>query len=363
MQIGGRIKSAILALGMTPARVAEKAGVPVKRLNSIIAGETPSTRELAGIAEALAVDPAALFRGDASADHSRSAARFRAPQGIQHLDADDTRLLSRAAEAGRICAYLRASIGKSDSLLGDLRGVRGVSPRPEPWRQGYELGRGAREEIAPERQPLHSVQQLLEDVGVHVAVVAFSTSDIEAASLYERDACPVILLNRKNSRIALPLSRRAVLAHELCHLLHDGGERDLTVVSREMSRDPIEQRANGFAPNFLAPTNWLNPKAKQPRKLVREIAEEWGLSFEGAAWHAKHHSLISDLQAEEFARRPEDVTVTCEPELPRTPPEQFGIDGVKTSPLVEGLLAETALLALLEGAISKGRAAEVLSLR
>jgi Zn-dependent peptidase ImmA (M78 family) len=362
--IGHRIKAAIAALGASDHAVAQKSGVPVARLSEITAGAAPSTRELAAIAEALALDPAALFRGDPAADASRSAARFRAPQGIARLNADDTRLLSRAAEAGRICAYLRSSIGQDGSSLAPLREVKGVRPSPEPWRQGYDLGHAARLKVAAAKAPLDSVQQLLEDSGVHVAFVAFSTTDVEAASLFERDACPVILLNRKHARTKLPLSRRAILAHELCHLLHDGGERDLlTVVSRESSHDPVEQRANGFAPNFLAPTEWLAPKARTGRTIVREIAERWGLSFEGAAWHAKHRGWITDKEAETLARHPQEVSVTCEQPVARTPPELVGLEGVRPSPLADGLLAETALAAVLDGAISKGRAAEILALR
>ena len=81
----------------------------------------------------------------------RSAARFRAPQGIKQLDAADTRLLARAAEAGRICAYLRTAIGKGTSSLTGLRDVKRIRPSPEPWRQG-SLSWGFRAELKVARQ-------------------------------------------------------------------------------------------------------------------------------------------------------------------------------------------------------------------
>jgi Zn-dependent peptidase ImmA (M78 family) len=343
--------------------LADRSGIPLARIRELLAGAKASTVEVAAIADALAMDPAALYTGDFALETQRSVARFRAPQGVARLDYEDARLLARAAEAGRICAHLRGLLDKPQSEVQALRDVRPVRPQPEPWRQGYDLGRDARERLAPERDGLFSVQGLFEEKGIHIAVVQLSTPDIEAASLFERDACPVILLNRKNPHIGLALSRRAILAHELCHLLHDGGERDLTVVSRESSHDPIEKRANGFAPNFLAPTDWVKPKSKEKRRIVREIALRWGLSFEGAAWHAKHVGVITDDDAQHFSRQPEDVPVECEEDIPRTPPEQLGIEGIRVGQLAEGLLSETALLAFLEGVISRGRAAEILTLR
>ena len=86
------------------------------------------------------------------------------------------------------------------------------------------------------------------------------------------------------------LSRRAALAHELCHLLHDGGHRELTMVSRlDEQRQRGEQRANGFAPSFLAPKAWASKvDASDPEKIALELGERWGLSFGGAVWHAKN---------------------------------------------------------------------------
>jgi Zn-dependent peptidase ImmA (M78 family) len=234
------------------------------------------------------------------------------------------------------------------------------------WEQGYKLGEAARLRLAPiPPGRLASIQKFLEDAGVHVAFVAFENSDIEAASLFELQASPVILLNTSITRNRYALSRRAILAHELCHLLHDGGQRHLlTQVSWENDASPTEQRANGFAPSFLAPKKWVRVRAKDPLAIVMELAETWGLSFEGAAWHAKNLKFISPDIAEELRRMADKprILVQVEPELVRTSPEQSGIE-LEVSSLANGLLSELALRACSEGLIDRQRAAELLSLQ
>jgi hypothetical protein len=152
----------------------------------------------------------------------------------------------------------------------------------------------------------------------------------------------------------------------MCHLLHDGGERDLTIISREEGLDAsgTEKRANGFAPNFLAPREWVQPHGKNAKAIVTELAEKWGLSLEGAAWHAKNLALIPESKVNQFrddARNPR-FEKPFEPELPHTPPDLVGIEGNPTD-LTHGYLSDLAIVAAEEGAISKARAAEILLLK
>lgn len=359
------IKERRLAFQLTIEAVARLAGLESQRLLAIEAGEiVPSTWELSVVAEALACDPAGLMRGGAE-DPKRSVARFRGGQAAEGLTGGDLRLLARGAEAGRILAHLKSRLGEETSRIASSREVCAPSSRKEPWEDGYELGRVARELLFP-AGAIQSIQQLFEDAGIHVAEVRFE-ANVEAASLYEVGASPVILLNLGATRLAHPLARRAILAHELCHLMHDGGMRDVTVVTREDDGSAIEQRANGFAPSFIAPRDLAIPaakaKKKSPRALVLDLAKDWGLSFEGAAWHAKNLRLLDPLVAKKLAKGPKPLVRTeFEPELRRTPPEQFGIE-VEATELSTGLLSETAIVACAEGLISRERAAEILSLR
>src|SRR5207249_5663828 len=131
-----------------------------------------------------------------------------------------------------LCAQLRGMLGRPTSPVIESRRPIAVLAYPEPWTQGYELAFAARQRLVPTQVPLDSVQRTLEDLGVHVALVSFDAHGLEAASLLEPGSAPVILLNKDSTRVRYPLSRRAILAHELCHLLHDGGERELAIISR-----------------------------------------------------------------------------------------------------------------------------------
>jgi transcriptional regulator with XRE-family HTH domain/Zn-dependent peptidase ImmA (M78 family) len=360
--LGTTIRELRTEYGFSLDEVARLAALARERLERIEAGEPPTVRELAVIGNAFAVDPAALHSGRVTQSR-RTVARFRAPTGVTELSGHDARLLALAAECGRIGAALARMLGRALPITA-AREIRGINARPPAWKQGYTLGSAARQQLAPDHQALASVQGWMESVGVHVAMVEFESVDVEAASVFEPGAMPVVLLDARADRVKNPLSRRAILGHELCHLLHDGGERDLTIVSRDHDDSSFEQRANGFAPSFLAPGEWVKVRECQPEKLAVAIAETWGLTYEGAVWHAKNLRKIDAATADRLihGRRPRVRARDFEPALPRTPPAQFEIDA-EAGPLTEGLLSELAIQAFVDGHISRGRAREVLALR
>lgn len=359
---GADIQKRRAAFGFTPTELADLAALPEARVLAIESGAVQvTTSDLALLADALACDAADLARGELD-DARRSPARFRGAIGGRVPSPHDLRLLARAAETGRILASLRGRLGEPAAPLQDLRSLSAPSPAMEPWEHGYQLGAKAREQLHP--GPLLSVQAMLESWGVHIAEVAFESDEIEAASLYETGAAPVILVNSRAGKARYRPSLRAILAHELCHLLHDGGQRNLTAVSLEKDSSPVKQRANGFAPSFLAPGARVSLRSAEPSAMVLELAETWGFSFEGAAWHLKNLGLIPAATADRLIEQQHRSLPDTPFERPmhRTPPDQFGIE-VEPSPLALGLLSETAIIAAAEGLISRGRAAEILLLR
>jgi Zn-dependent peptidase ImmA (M78 family)/transcriptional regulator with XRE-family HTH domain len=360
--IGARIRAQREALGLSASAVAELSRVPVERLVALEEGAAPTVWELSSVAGALAVDPSSLRTGELDNDLRRSSARFRAPDGIDVLTPHDMRLLARVAEAARIHAFLRAAVGERRGRVEALRNVKALDSTPA-WSQGYVLGKLARERLAPRREAIVSVQALLEEHGVLVLFADLETVSIAGASLYEVDASPTIVLNRRSDRVVSRLARRSVLAHELCHLLHDSTKRQdlLTVVSREKSPTPSEQRANGFAPSFLAPKDWVaESRGASAREKVLQIARTWGLTFDGAAWHAKNLKQISAKTAEELPRENLDAA-GFEPEILRTPPSRIGLS-LDPSYLGESALGDLAIRAAEADRISAGRAAEILTL-
>jgi len=230
--------------------------------------------------------------------------------------------------------------------------------------------------LVPLDGPIFELESTLTKLGVHIARTRFSTSGIEAASTWEFGAVPVILLNSGAARIEYSFSRRAILAHEMCHLLHDGGEASIaTRVTCAKGtcnwHEAFEQRARGFAPAFLAPRRQVqewgcNSNLRtDPATLVHEMAAYWGVSFEGAIWHAKNCGLIGSEIADDLISR--DIQAT----LPMDRFEREGVDlsllsahpelQENVTPLMKGLATKMVLEALDCSAISLGRAKELLT--
>lgn len=345
--------------------VARLSDLDPERIRSIESGAADPVYldEINRLGQALAFDPLAWLDGEELEDPCRAVARFRTEANTS-LRPADLRLMARAAQLARIGEELRSMLGEPSSQVAELRQVKAVSRGITPeYKQGYALGQAARLALAPDPVPLPSMQRLLEDCGVHVAEVRFETRRVHAVSLNEAGAVPMILLNSSANRASRPIPRRAALAHELCHLLHDGTARHhlLTLVSWEGSPAPVEQRANGFAPAFLAPPAWLSPNSRDPVEQVIEIGRGWGLSAEGAIWHCKNCKIIDADIAEQLQRQPPRFRPgSFEETIPRSPIPP-ALDEVETAPLARGLIGERAIKAFEADLISAGRAREVLS--
>ncbi len=341
------------------------------RWQAIEAGDSLSVAELGRVALALAVDPGTFLRGEESSPR-RSVARFRqAASSFPGRRVVETRTLALAAELGRIGGGLHRLLGRELPLSG-IRKTEPVSDREEPWRQGYRLGAAARQSLRIPRGPIVNLQMTLEGLGIHISTLRFSQLALFAASLMEEGAMPIILLNEGSPRVESILPRRSTIAHELCHLLHDAGEHDLeTRLSGKESPldDAVERRARAFAPAFLAPRDevqhWFRSgegkRWRDPHGKVLALARRWGLSWEGAVWHAKNCRLIQAATVERL-RADVGVEQDWQESFERAGcPADLSKDGIKISPLCRGRLAETVLEAYEAGAISEGRKREILT--
>jgi len=293
----------------TREQVAQWSGLPEARVTQIEAGDSMAAWEFEELTRGLAVDSGALTRGGARSPR-RSLARFRTAAGQISLEAADLRLLALAAEAGRIGGFLARDLSVPIRLE-DARRAHPVQEDTPPWKQGYLLGEAARRRLVPTSGPVPELERVLGELGIHVARVTFQADELEAASFWEHGAMPVILVNRSSSAARSSLSRRALLAHELCHLLHDSGEQDLTtqVTWSEGAagwNEDVEQRARAFAPAFLAPRDevghWFRAgegrSIRKPEGKVKALAKRWGFSLKGAVWHAKNCQIIKQSTAE-----------------------------------------------------------------
>lgn len=365
-----RIRRRRKDFGASIGEMAKWATLPVERWKAIEAGESLSVAELGQVAKALAVDPGTFLRGE-ERNARRSVARFRqAADSIPGRRTLESRTLALAAELGRIGGGLYRLLGKP-LPLSEIRQTAPVAKTEEPWRQGYRLGEAARRSLGIPVGPIVNLQTTLEGLGVHVATLDFSEPVVDAASLMEDGAMPIILLNQSSPRIEPSLPRRAAMTHELCHLLHDAGEQNLE--TRLSGYDPslddgVEQRARAFAPAFLAPRDevrhWFGSgggkRLTHPQSKVRALAKRWGLSWGGAVWHAKNCRLIPAAAVEGLKK--EGVQQDWQADFERRQEhrsERLAIEGMKLGSLCMGHLAELVVEAYEAGVISRGRAREI----
>lgn len=375
--LGDLLRERREAFGSGLQEAAGWCGVSPGRLEEIETKDDLSAADFERICRGLAISPAALLSGRGNSP-TRGVARFRsALDDPSILTPTDLRIIASASELGLALAELLRRPGGGASF-DRYRDFRGLSAGLQPWEQGYRLGETARTLMVPLDGPILNLELTLTELGVHVARARFSTPSIEAAGVWESGAVPVILLNSSATRVEYSLSRRAILAHELCHLLHDGGEADIaTRVTCAMGigdyQEAIEQRARGFAPAFLSPTTQVHQWAataelpENPSDLVRVLASHWGLSFEGAIWHAKNCGLIQPGIADELVATGFRVDLPADRFESRAvhPPGRGSHPELREdlTPLMDGLAAGLVFEALEDSAISLGRARELLAWR
>ncbi|GEM_PF-4598911 len=309
------------------------------------------------MATSLGTDVSSLLReGVAVGDPVRGAVRFRANEGLEGVPADDRRLLALAARVSATAGHVAREL----ELAFPLPAPAATAVTEPAWRQGYALAEKVRVNLGLVG-PVHDLLGHFEGWGVQVAFVPFSLSDIHAAAVAQPGGLPTILVNTR-SGIRSQRAHRALLAHELCHLLHDASPlRTVTAITRKSwHHQAVEQRANGFAPNFLAPASELQNFQGDDFEFAQHLMDRWGFSKQGAAWHAKNirrfpHERVAEI---EDATRVRGGT----PPVFRVPRPSAERPFPNLHPLTTGLVERVVMRAWREGLIGRQRAVEILSL-
>lgn len=256
MPLGQLLRARREAFGVSIEDAARWSGMDPGRFGEIEGTEQLSSTELERVCRGLAIAPAALLAGESDSP-TRGVARFRsALEDRSMLAPADLRLIATASEIGRTLADLLTMQGK-EPPFDRYRDLRGLSPTLQPWEHGYELGESARRELIPAKGPVLELESTLTTLGMHIARVVFTTPGIEAADVWESGAVPVILLNTGAARVGYSLARRAILAHELCHLLHDGGEADIARGPHASRERATSRRLWNSAPEASHRLSWL----------------------------------------------------------------------------------------------------------
>lgn len=342
-------------LGLTVESVARAAHLP---RNAVTTAETNAydlpIQSLESIAFALGLDESRLaFHPTSDADQSL-AVRLRTLQNQASdslevgLSAGAVLTLAEAVSIVRVQCQLQESLGIPSRLdefvpYGNY-GSRGIPA----WYVGYNLANETREILGIGNSPIESMRRLVEEtLGIPVVQArlpeSISGATVAVKTSVGREFRGIVLNTLgQNANVWV---RRATLAHEIGHLLHDpedrlekvrvdsydGNERDPEESFTYPSIDYVEQRANAFAVAFLAPNDAIRQQVGVPiqGEDVAMVMRTYGISLTSAQFH------ISNAWYKQYPMPDSDDIPQTHPSDEQVAAENFSTDyfTLETTPI------------------------------
>ena len=292
------------ALGVTPAELASAANVDraiVERAETD--AEQLELRELEHLAFVLGLDPAKLSIDERAGSDPELGVRLRvleiervATPTNARLNARTVLRFSEAASTIRSQLLLQRWLDKQNEVD---RFETSPNYGPPAWREGYALAGQAREQLGIGLESIESMRELVEGrLGIPIIQVELAP-EIAGATISSHDQRGIVLnVAGRNSNVWI---RRTTLAHELAHILFDPEEQLSNVrvdsyeqIARDARRDdelpdPVEQRANAFAVEFLAPREAVRELVSSPAQVsaasIEQVMSKFGIGRAAARFH------------------------------------------------------------------------------
>ena len=306
LQPGKRIRDRRTSLGLLPSDLARRVGISDADVISLEDGSTRiPVRTLAKVCCALSLDEYRIGLEDPSSKDYELGVRFRQLQAnLDHIGIRLTKssTLSLLEDAWLISKQddLRHALAQEFSFRSEF------TPNPDygntqipAWRIGYELASKTREVLglSPE-EPITNLRSLVED-RLHIPLIQDSLPrNIAGATVQSGDARGIVI-NTAGS-LFNTWSSRLTIAHELGHLLWDPDDRldSLIVDTNDRLDEPpweastyVEQRANAFAIEFLAPRAAIDKRFR-----YKDDSSCRHLRFYGRIWRKLYSSTLSHLE-------------------------------------------------------------------
>ena len=292
------------ALGMTRSEFARAANVDREIIDRAETdAEQLGLRELEHLAFVLGLDPAKLSIDEHAGSDPELGVRLRvleiervATPTSARLNARTVLRFSEAASIIRSHLLLQRWLGKQKEAE---RFETSSNYGPPAWRVGYALARRAREILGIGIEPIDSMRELVEGrLGIPIIQVALQPEIAGATVSSNRQRGIVLNVAGRNSNVWI---RRTTLAHELAHILFDPEEQLESVrvdsyeqIARDAEHDSqvpdyVEQRANAFAVEFLAPREAVRQLVPSPVGVsaasVAQVMSAFGVGKAAARFH------------------------------------------------------------------------------
>lgn len=305
-------------LGLEIRHVASATKLRPEVVLALEASKRRPVQEYEAVARVLGLDERMLSYRAEPAGNEGVAVRMRALHDEKpSLGGSVVVALTEAAWVAMTQVRLEASLGlpppertfETDPFYG--------SPRSPAYRVGYELADNFRVALGYGDEPIESMRDLLER-RLRIPVIQAELGDRIAGATIASGARRAIVVNL-SGRNRNVFARRSTVAHELCHILFDPREqlRDLRVDEYdELDRredqvpDPVEQRANAFAVQLLAPqAAALRVYDEDHEEGLARLIQRYGISFTAARyqiWNALGRTIPFELLNTQQAPREAD---------------------------------------------------------
>lgn len=275
-------------------RVAQGAALSSVVVEAIEQSKRRPVKEYERVARVLGLDERMISYRAEPVGNERIAVRLRTLQHMPRagLSAQTVAALAEAAWVAATQVRLERELGlEGRGVDFEYSHDYGASGWPA-FRAGYALATDVRERLQLGDDPIASLRDLCERrLGVPVIQTELG-ADVAGATVDASGARAIVLnLSGRNREVFV---RRSTLAHELCHILFDPPQRldDLRVdrydeLDRPVEQvvDAVEQRANAFAVELIAPQRAaVRLFETSPGEPLAAVIHRFGISFTAARY-------------------------------------------------------------------------------
>jgi Zn-dependent peptidase ImmA (M78 family) len=351
-------------LGLPLQTVAGKSGLATSVIEALENSARRPIQEYERVARVLGLDERVLSFKPQPEGNQKVVVRLR------YLAEEQPTLTPSSVANLAEAAWVAMTQIRLEDQLGFARDDLGISVSSDygdegypAYRVGYDLADSLRERLGVGVRPISSMRLLVEK-SLNIPVIQAQLDDSIAGATVQSDERRAIVLNVEGLNKSA-LVRRSTLAHELCHLLYDPTQslRDLRVDEyRDLDQradtrtDFVEQRANAFSVQLLAPQDAAVDRYRRTGDLFTEVLDYFGISFTAGryqVWNGLERTIaLDEIHAPNRPPQPdwetqEAYTLTYHP-----------IRSLASSPSRAGRFSAVAVRAAQEGFISWDTVAE-----
>lgn len=313
----------IEVLGLEPNLVFRRAGWGRDSIKAFEEGRQVPFRRLERLAQLLSIEPSRLGRESGADADTELGFRLR-DFGDSTRSNAKTKVSASSVLALAEAAWVVRKQRELSRLLGESFPLSEVTPdndyggygRPA-WRCGFRLAEQTRQRLGiAAHEPILSMTTLLEEI-LGIPVVHVELPQAFAGATISNGDARGIVVNTKGANDSVWV-RRMTMAHELGHYLWDPPQRLRRLVVDKyrdiepdfvVTKDPVEQRANAFAVEFLAPRDaiaQLFPSEADPEEGFRKVVTRFGIGRAAMAYHLTNRQVAVPDSVRHLHLEPED---------------------------------------------------------